>query len=407
MFNRKCEDRKPKTWVSNTPFPFFDIEVLEDRRLLSGSLGHGHGTSTIEFDQAPTAVQAGLDALAAADNLTAPASTSTQDVYLRNVNGVESYTIDITGTGTNTELTVDQNGNPVTAPTKSTTTFGAITSAAVTAEITAIASALSLTAPTSTTSVNVSTAANNVATYTVRLTSSTSTTTTTSRHTRSTTISVDSNGDPVGDQSIPFSVLPTAIQGFLNANVPSDATALAATSTQTVTVRTLNGVTSYSVTFTGTGTSTTVSVNSTGTLVTLPSTSSVDFDTLPTAAQTELQTLATADGVTTAIATTQTVSAYNEGNGTIVYTVTLAVTGTDSSGSSITFNVTISVDEDGNPTVLPNDAGGRSGSGGCGDMGGSGFAGSGQTDSGSSDLASTAFGGFGGFSASSFGRHRR
>ena len=405
MFNRKRENPKPRTSVADNPFPFFDLEPLEGRRLLSGSFGHGHGTSTIQFDQASTAVQAGLDALATADNLTAPASTSTQTVYLRNANGVESYTIDITGTGTVTALTVDQNGNPVTAPTKSTTTFGAITSTTVTAEITAIATALSLTAPTSTTSVSVSTAANNVATYTVRLASST--TTTTGRHARSTTISVDSNGDPVGNQSIPFSVLPTAIQGFLNAHVPTGSTALATTSTQTVTVRTLNGVTSYSVTFTGTGTTTTISVNSTGTLVTLPSTSSVDFDTLPTAAQTELQTLATADGVTTTIASTQTVSAYNEGNGTTIYTVTLSGSGTDSSGNATTTSVTISVDENGNPTVLPNDAGGGGGSGGCGNMGGSGFAGSGTTDSGGSDLASTAFGGFGGFSFSSFGHRGR
>jgi hypothetical protein len=92
------------------------IETLEGRRLLSASAHAalaeaaltGH---TIEFSQAPAAVQTGLDALATKDGVTAP--TSSQTVFLSNINGVERYSVDIVGTGTDTVLTVRQNGNPV------------------------------------------------------------------------------------------------------------------------------------------------------------------------------------------------------------------------------------------------------------------------------------------------------
>src|SRR5277367_4922626 len=102
------------------------MEPLENRQLLSVSpfaCGGGPGgppASTILFSQAPAAVQTGLDNLATADNLTAP--TAGQTVFLGNAKGVETYTIDLTSTGTVSALTVDVNGNPVTAPTTATTT---------------------------------------------------------------------------------------------------------------------------------------------------------------------------------------------------------------------------------------------------------------------------------------------
>ncbi|HXE51682.1 MAG TPA: hypothetical protein VN541_01660, partial [Tepidisphaeraceae bacterium] len=183
------------------------------------------------------------------------------------------------------------------------------------------------------------------------------------------TISVDSNGNPVGDQTLPFSVLPAAIQNGLNNNKPSGATALASDSTQDVQVLTANGVTFYSTTFIASGTSTTVTVNSSGAATSLPSVTTAQFSTIPTAAQTELKTLATAEGIATAIADAQGVTVYNEGNGTTIYSVTLSGT-SSTSGKAIT--ITISSDQNGNPTVPPrNGRGGGCGGGGAfGDFGG-------------------------------------
>lgn len=319
--------------------------------------------NTILFSQAPTAVQNGLDALAITDSLSAP--TSTQKVYLGNSNGVETYTIEMTSAGTVSRLTVDPNGNPVTQPTQTTTTWGVLSgtgagsNASAAAEITAIATALSLTAPTSTTVVDVRTTSAGAVTYSVRLSSSSSSTTDNGWYDRGTEISVDSNGNPVGDEEIPFSTLPTPIQNGINAHVPAGATALPTTSTQTVDVRTLNGITFYSTTFTSSGTSTTVTVNAAGAPVSLPATSTDTFLNIPLAAQNELQTLASAEGFTGTISTTQSVTIYDEGNGTKIYSITLPVT---DSTTSQTYDITISVDQLGNPTVPPRDHGGE----GCG-----------------------------------------
>ena len=357
MFNRK-------TLIALNPDASasrFSLEGLEDRCMLSGGHSHhslsqattspsassaiSHRGNTILFSQAPSAVQSGLTSLATTDGVTTP--TTSQTVYLGNRNGVETYTIKTTGTGTTTSLTVDVNGNAVTAPTNGSTTFGAISNSAVTDEISAVATALGLTAPTSTSSVRVTTPAGGTAVYTITLSGASSTT---GRHHHGTTISVDANGNLVGNVTLPFSAVPTAIQNGLNANAPAGATALASTSTQSVRIATLNGVTTYSTTFNSTGTRTTVSVNAAGTLTSLPSQSKVQFSTIPVAAQTEIQTLATADGVTGTIAGTQSVSAYDEANGKTVYSVQL--TGS-STGTAQTFNVMISVDQNGNPTTLP------------------------------------------------------
>jgi len=314
---------------------------------------------TIQFSQAPNAVQSGLKSLASSDSLTVP--TSTQTVYLGNADGIETYTLIYTSSGTTTRITVDPNGKAVTAPTETTITWGTLdgtgtgSNAKAAAEISAIAAALGLSAPASSTTVYVKTASDGTVTYSVRLADSSSTS---AYDDDQTTVSVDANGNPVGNQYIPFSTLPAAIQDGINANLPSGATALSASSTQRVHVLTANGVTSYSTTFTVSGTTTTVTVNSSGVLASLPSTTTVDFSTLPKAAQTALQTLATANGVSGTISSTQSVIAYNEGNGTTIYTVSLSTT----DSSSRTFTLTISVDENGNPTVPP----GRGGEG-CGD----------------------------------------
>lgn len=320
----------------------FSLESLEGRRLLHGG-GGAQVLSTIEFDQAPADIQAGLTALASADSLAAP--TATQTLYLGNSNGVETYSLKYTADGTVTKITVDDDGNAVTAPTKTTTTFGEITDTDVTDRISALATALGATAPASADSVTVVTPSGGTAVYTIKLTS-----TTDSGRTKRYVVSVDANGNPVGNGAIPFSAVPTIVQNALNANKPSGATAIDSASTQKVSVRTANGITTYSVKFSATGTTTVVTVNAAGELTNLPSTTTTTFSTIPIATQTELQELATAKGVSTAIASDATVRAYDQANGTVIYAITLVP---DSSSGTRTRKVTLAVDQEGDPTVLP------------------------------------------------------
>ena len=361
------------------------VEWLENRVLMHhGSMGFGGGgfgdggsgqaLNSIEFSQAPVAVQTGLEHLATTDGLTPPTSTSTQTVFLGNRQGVETYTIDINGIGTQSVLTVDQNGNPVTAPTNGTTTAGTLP-AAVAAEATAIATALNLTVPASTANVQVTTPAGGTAVYTLRLTASTTSTSTTSR---GRTVSIDANGNPVGNQNLPFVAIPAAIQTALNNNRPSGATALATTSTQNVSIRTNGGVTTYSTTFTTTVTSTVVTVNAAGALASLPTHSTTTFSALSTVVQNAINALAADNGVTGTIAGTQTVKVYNEANGTTIYSVNVNGSKTGFGGGAFTYNLTLSVDQNGNPTTLPGGGGDEFGSsfggfGGASFFGGGGF----------------------------------
>jgi hypothetical protein len=402
------------------------LEPLEDRRLMSASPGGfgrdhggfggefgggfgggfgeggGHGGQTIAFSLAPTAVQTGLDSLATADGLTDP--TSTQLVTLGNSNGVETYSVTIDGTGTISRLTVDQLGDAVTAPTQTTTTWATLSgtgtgsdSAAAT-EISAIATALDLTAPASTDTVNVTTTSAGAVSYSIQLSpsnsSSSSTTTDDSGPTfddiADQNITVDSAGNPIGNQRLPFSVFSTTIQDGLNKAAPTGATSLASTSTQSVDVATVDGIVTYSTTFTTSGTDTKVTVNSAGTAISLPATTTTTFSALTTAVQTEIQTLATADGVTTTIASNQSVSMLTESTGTILYSVTLSASGTARDGTATTFDVTVTVDSDGNPTTLPNGGGfgGRGNFGGGGGDCGPGTDGSGSNSSTGSNLSS-------------------
>ncbi len=322
-----------------------------------GGLGFGvsFGSNVIEFNQAPAAVQTALTPLAATDLL--PAPTPTQLVFLGNTDGVETYTI--VGDSTTPKLTVDVNGVQVVAPTNSTTTFSAVTDTAVTTEITAIATALGLTAPAATDSVALHTASDTTVTYTYQFSGGTG------HHQASVTL--NANGDPIGNIQLPLSVFSTAIQTALTSNAPAGATAL--TPTSNVTVKTLNGVTTYSVTYLATGIRSTISVNDTGTLTSLPSTSTVQFSTIPAPAQTELQTLATADGFVGTIDPTANVSAYDEANGTTIYTIKVPVSKMFG-GGSFTLNIRVSSDQNGNPTVPPGQGFGDDGGGECGGGGG-------------------------------------
>jgi hypothetical protein len=182
-------------------------------------------------------------------------------------------------------------------------------------------------------------------------------------------VTLDADGNPVGNTRLPLSVFSKTISDALVNAAPVGATPL--TDTSLVTVKTANGVTTYSATYVSTGTVTTVTVDNTGTLTSLPTTTVVQFSTIPTAAQTEIQTLATAKGYTGTIAATQNVKAYNEANGTTVYSVRLPVSKTGSSGGTFTFMIQVSSDQAGNPTVPPSDGGGEGfGFGGFGGFGG-------------------------------------
>jgi hypothetical protein len=55
----------------------------------------------------------------------------------------------------------------------------------------------------------------------------------------------------------------------------------------------------------------------------------------------------------TPLTTPQNVTAYDEGNGTVIYSARVTVTKTDSSGNTYTYPVTLTVDAAGNPTTLP------------------------------------------------------
>jgi hypothetical protein len=356
------------------------FEPLENRRLMSGGpfgfggdhgrgpggFGDGGAGNSITFSLAPTAVQTGLTHLAAADNLAAP--TSTELVTLGNSNGVETYSITETGTGTISRLTVDQLGDAVTAPTQTTTTWATLSgtgtgsdSAAAT-EISKVATALSLTAPASTDTVDVSTSSTGAVTYSIHLNANTSSSTTTSDGWASwlgrdfgLDLTVDSAGNPVGNEQLPFSVFSSTIQAGLNALAPTGATALTSTSTQDVDVATIDGVVTYTTTFTASGTDSKVTVGIDGQAISLPSTTTTTFSALSSAVKTELQTLATADGVTGTIASNQSISVLTETNGTIIYSATLSASKTSNSGNTFTLDVTVSSDASGNPTVLPRD----------------------------------------------------
>jgi hypothetical protein len=208
----------------------------------------------------------------------------------------------------------------------------------------------------------------------MRLTASS---TSTSASSRGRTVSIDANGNPVGNQDLPFIAIPAAIQTGLNNNRPAGATALATTSTQNVSVRTNSGITTYSTAFTTAGTSTTVTVNAAGALAALPKHSTTTFSTLSTIVQSAISALAAANGVTGTIAGTQTVNVYDEANGTTIYSISVNGSKTGFGGGTFTYNLTISVDQNGNPTTPPsgvNEFGSSFGGFGGGSfLGGGGF----------------------------------
>src|SRR5437660_7586511 len=114
MFKQMLDKARVKFLSSSssaTPIASARIEGLEDRCLMHGGFGGFglgfaggdggfpsafggpglHAGRTIQFSQAPAAVQSGLKSLASTDNVTAP--TATTIVILGNFNGVETYSI--------------------------------------------------------------------------------------------------------------------------------------------------------------------------------------------------------------------------------------------------------------------------------------------------------------------------
>lgn len=368
MFKWKRTQVNPQSIFSTSPVASFGLEGLEDRRLLSashhvshastssansgGGYGHGRVQNTITANLLPGGSTGAI--AAELDTLSGTTLTDTSTVYLGNSHGIETYSIRVTATGTKAVYTVDVNGNPVTAPTQSTTTFGAL-SGTVSSEFSAIATDLGLTDPVSTATVNVVTPVTGDAVYSLRISGSTGK--------GGRFISVDASGNPVGNENVPFEALSTTLQDALNALAPTGATPLTSTSTQNVHVETVDGVTLYSVKFTAAGVTTTVTVNEAGKATSLPTKTDTTFGALTTTVKTELQTLATADGFTGTIADTAAVVEYTEANGTIIFAITLPVTKTSSSGSTFTANITVASDSLGNPTVPPHGGGGGCGGG--------------------------------------------
>lgn len=326
------------------------IESLEGRQLLSAAhLGHrGRLVHELQFSELPSAIQAGLTQDASDHSVAAPVDTD--DVILGNANGVETYSLVVNSTGATTRLTVDQDGAEVTSPTTSTTTYADLKTSDATAatEIASIATAKNLTAPADGKTVFVVTKSDGSVTYSMRLTR-----TATSKHkARKILVSVDADGNPVGNQDVPFSVLSSTIQAGINANLPTGATALAADATQDVSVQTIDGITLYTTNFTVDSTTTPVTVKIDGSVGALPThttTTYADLTTSDATAATEIQTLATAEGAGT-IDTTSTVDVYTEATGTVLYSVT--VTANDATTTN-TYDLTITVDAAGNPTTLP------------------------------------------------------
>jgi hypothetical protein len=273
MFKRKTKDLAAS---------IASFECLENRRMLSASGHHHHkhseeSTAAIEQDSstttttsASTTTFSGLQTsdVAAYNELTSLATADkttiagTQTVYIRPVNSTTAYyTVVLTpSAGTKITLTTDEDGNPVTPPTSSTTPFGAVTDTAATTEITSLATALSLTAPTSATSVQVETD-DGLTTYTVDLAPSSGTG-------HDVPVSVDAAGNPAGHMRIPFSALSSAIAGGLTTLASAESLTIA--STQEVEVDTSGGVTYYTVKLAGTGQSVVLTVDTTGAAATAP-----------------------------------------------------------------------------------------------------------------------------------------
>lgn len=343
------------------------IESLESRQLLHGGMGMdkpimGQSLRVIEFADAPTAVQTGLDSLATKNGYSEIADT--QKVQLNNVDGIEMYSVILKGTGTETRISVSDTGSAVSAPTRDTSTWATLngtgegSDAEAAAAISKIATTLNLAEPTDTTPVHVITGLNGKSIYTVQLSDSDATDKF-RRHGRP--ISVDGDGNPVGGGALPFSVFSAAVQNGLNSGAPSGATALETTLTQLVRIQTIDGVPFYTTSFTVDSVKTDVTVNTSGAMKSKPSLTDSTFGALTSTVQTALQKLATDAGYTSTIESTQAVKVYAAADGESLYAVTLTISTTDDNGNTRDRKLTITVDGDGNPTVLPGRGGGPGG----------------------------------------------
>ncbi len=343
--------------------PDQSIEALEPRLVFAAALGGSSPpainqiVSTIQFDLAPAAVREGLGALALSSGFRDPATNANQFIRLGNYSGLETFTLDIRGAGSKLSLTVDKNGQRFTPPVKSTTTWSALNTSqpAAAAQISRMILEMRLSPLRSGSSIQVSTDHLGQSTYTVSL-KSLSTTTGRSRGAQSSsesiTVSVNQAGNPVGEAMLPFSVFSDAIQIGINALAPAGQ-ALFSNSTQLVRVRTLYSATSYTTSFTSPGRVTTVTVNAAGAPTTLPSKSGDVFFNASFNAQLGLSALASALGYVGDISATTPIYVFNEGQGQSVYTVKLPINKTMPNGRSVNYFITISVDQDGNPTVMP------------------------------------------------------
>lgn len=347
-----------RSLVPNQP-----IEALEPRLVFAAASAGVNPSSvnqivtTIQFDLAPAAVREGLGALALSSGLRDPASNANQFIRLGNSSGLETFTLDVRGAGSKLSLTVDKNGQRFTPPVKSTTTWSALNTSqpAAAAQISRMILEMRLSPLRSGSTIQVSTDHLGQRTYTVTL-KGLPTTTGRTRGAPSSgdafTVSVNQAGNPVGEAMLPFSVFSDAIQIGINALAPAGQ-ALFSNSTQLVRVRTLYGATSYTTSFTSPGRVTTVTVNAAGAPTTLPSKAGDLFFNASFGAQLGLSALASALGYVGDISATTPIHVFNEGQGQSVYSVKLPISKTMPNGRAVNYFITISVDQDGNPTVMP------------------------------------------------------
>lgn len=333
------------------------FEALESRQMLSGlRLGEPPAkvVGTVPFSALSADVQAGLASLATHAGLTAPASDSTTPVALGNPEGVPTYTLSLRGAGVKARFTVDVHGDAWSPPTVTSTTWadlaGPSGDAEASAEILVVASALGLNTPADGARVRVVTDQAGDSVYSIMLLG-----TPAGRRTPRLVLSVDGDGNPVGEANLPFSVFSSAIQDGLNALAPSGSTPLDASSTQTVRVRTRFGQTTYATNFTSAGVVSTSLVDVGGAAAALPSISTSTFGALSGAAQAGLQSLAGVLGFVGSIDPAASVRVLDQANGQFRYSVALPFTRTLGSGKTVTYRLLLTVDDLGN-AALPVDS---------------------------------------------------
>jgi hypothetical protein len=267
---------------------------------------------------------------------------ASQPVFVRSVRGTTTFSVTfVNSNGTVTRITVDSSGAAVASPaptpvSANTTTFGAVPTAVQNG-----LQALSSTTIPTTQAVFVQKISSATTYYAISLTGGTSA--------AASHIVVDQNGLPAGSERVTVGELQNGpandktIASGLQSLAPSGVTIAA---TQSVSVRTFNGSTTYSVRLENSnGTETDITVDSSGKVLTLtaPNFTTTTFGATPSAVQAGLQAIAPSG---TTIASTQLVFVVTINSTTTYYSVDLF-----GNGMFTVFRPRLTVDENGLPAT--------------------------------------------------------